>query len=431
MSPVSVSSNGRPAIGRFLGHPVTLWIAFLVVHLILGQLALTTGDVPLGDVTSVYKQWALQAEHGGPIVGIQTPWVYPLLALVPILAPLAAGDRWYAGGWLTMVLLFDAVAFAVVIFRRTPRRIAAAWWWLVFLLLLGPIAVSRLDTVTASIAIVAVLVLAARPRLATVLLTVATWVKVWPAAILAAMVVAMRCRWRILGTAVVTSVGIVAVGLVVGGGPNMLSFISAQADRGLQIEAPISTPWMWAAGLHLPGSFIYFDRNLVTFQVTGDGINTAVALMTPLLVLATLAVLLIGLRAVNGGRSMTRVLPALSLALVTTTIALNKVGSPQYLVWLAAPVIAGLVCQGRAFRTPAILVAVTAGLTQVFYPVLYDVLLNADLVLIAVLTIRNLMFFVLLGWALFSLWHDGRTVEERDENDQAPRSRWPFAHESP
>ena len=88
------------------------------------------------------------------------------------------------------------------------------------------------------------------------------------------------------------------------------------------------------------------------------------------------------------------------LALVVTLIAFNKVGSPQFMSWLAAPTILGLVMRGAAWRTPAILVAVLAALTQVVYPYFYDWLLVAHPVMVGVLTLRNLLEFVLLGWAL-------------------------------
>ncbi|MEO6827278.1 MAG: glycosyltransferase 87 family protein [Microbacteriaceae bacterium] len=411
MSFDSAPISGRSALSRFLRSPVTLWVAFIAVHVVLGELALVTGKAPLGDVTTAYQPWAAHAVQTGSFPGIQTPWVYPIGALPAILAPLLAGEHGYVAGWLVLVLLFDAAAFAAVIHRRTRRRVAAAWWWLGFLLLLGPIAVSRLDALSVALAVVGLVAVASRPHLATVLLTIATWIKVWPAAILAAMVVSMRHRWRIIGLAALASAAIAAIAVALGSGPNVFSFIGTQADRGLQIEAPISAAWMWAAGLHRPGNYIYYDQKILTFQVTGDGIGTAIAVMTPLLLLAVVAVLLTGIRAAAAGRSATDVLPTLSLALVTTTIAFNKVGSPQYVAWLAAPVIIGLILRGKEFRTPAILVAATAALTQIVYPVLYVYLLYADLAMITVLTLRNVLFFVILGWAMWALWTAGRTVE--------------------
>jgi hypothetical protein len=146
--------------------------------------------------------------------------------------------------------------------------------------------------------------------------------------------------------------------------------------------------------------------------------------MNPLLGIAVVVVLLIGIRAVRSGAPMTRLLPSLSLALVATFIVFNKVGSPQYISWLAAPVVIGLVYLGRGFRTPAILVLVTALLTQVLYPNLYILVLNVDPGGLAVLTARNIMLLVVLGWAIWSVWRAAHP--SMDNVDEIPVRVWPF-----
>jgi hypothetical protein len=404
-----------PAVERAAAvarHPIAMWIAFLVVHIWLGWLCLNADGLPLGDVTLVYKPWAQQAETGMAVVGITAPWVYPPLALVPVMVPLLVGAAQYAGGWLTMVLLFDAAAFAVLTVNRGRRATAAAWWWLAFLVLLGPIAIARLDAVSVAIVVVALLWLHTRPRLAAVLLAVATWIKVWPAALIGAVFVVSRDRWRMFMAVFATSLVVVILVLTFGGASNLFSFVTQQTGRGLQIEAPISLPWMWAAAAHQPGSFVYYDKNILTFQVTGPGIDTAIALMTPLLAIAVVVVLMLGIRATYRGAAALVVLPPLSLALVATLIAFNKVGSPQYIAWLAAPVILGVVCNGKHFTTPAILVGITAALTQLVYPYLYVWLLysNPNPLMLGVLTIRNVMEFVVLGCALWMLWRSADTA---------------------
>jgi hypothetical protein len=411
---------------RMARNRIVLWIAFLLVHLWLGWLCLTAHGMPLGDVTLVYLPWAEQTRAGFQIVGIDAPWVYPVLALVPIMLPLLAGAANYAGAWLTMVLVFDAVAFVVLTVPQRRRNLVAAWWWLGFLLLLGPIALARLDAVSVAIVIVALLWLGLRPRLAAVLLSVATWIKVWPAAILASLLVASRHRWRMVAPIAATSVIVVALALAAGSGLNVFSFITQQTGRGLQIEAPISTLWMWRAAFHVPGSWVYYDQDILTFQVTGAGIGTAAALMTPLLAVAAVAVLLIGVRAMHHGAASLAVLPTLCLAMVTTMIVFNKVGSPQYIAWLAPPVIIGLIYQGRRFRSHAVLVALVAALTQAVYPYLYDGLLVADPVMVAVLTARNVALVVLLGWSVTDLW---RCARAGDRHEAAPLAAevWPFS----
>jgi Protein of unknown function (DUF2029). len=412
-----------------LSNPLALWIGFLVVHLVVGYLALIAPGARLGDVTTVYLPWALQA-RGGFVMGIDAPWVYPVVAIVPIMIPLVFGARDYVGAWLTLALLLDAAAFAVLVLGRHRRSTSAAWWWLGFTLLLGPVAISRLDTLSVPIVIVGLLWLGLRPRLATVLLTIATWIKVWPAAVLASLVIATHHRWRVIAAAVVTSAVFVVLALAFGAGANVFSFVSAQTDRGLQVEAPISGIWMWESVLGRPGSFVYYDQPLNTFEVTGDGIDAAIALMSPLLAIAVLVVLLLGIRAARRGRAMTLVLPSLALAVVTALIAFNKVGSPQYMVWLVAPVVLGLVYQGRGFRTPAILVAIMAALTQTFYPYLYDGILMLNPALLVVLTLRNLLLFAVLGWAILALWRGEGAVHDAPLTPEGA-SVWPFAPAEP
>ena len=52
----------------------------------------------------------------------------------------------------------------------------------------------RIDAVTVPLAVAGCLWLVGRPLVASVLLAVATWIKVWPAALLAAAFIAVRRR---------------------------------------------------------------------------------------------------------------------------------------------------------------------------------------------------------------------------------------------
>src|SRR5690606_23732598 len=108
--------------------------------------------------------------------------------------------------------------FAVLLGRKTSgRREAAAWWWLGFLALLGPIALARIDSITVPLAVVALLVVAKHPFVAGVLLALATWMKVWPAALIGALLVASGSRRTILVAGAVTSAAIAVVVIALGG----------------------------------------------------------------------------------------------------------------------------------------------------------------------------------------------------------------------
>lgn len=427
-------AQGWPVLRRAGRNPVVLWSAFILTHLWLGLLNLYADGLPLGDVTIVYKFWTDQVFIADFWVGINSSWVYPILAIFPMLAAAAFGPGLYASTWLSLVMVLDAAGFAAIVgWRRTSRNRAAAWWWIGFLLLLGPIAMGRIDSITVPLAIIGVLFAATRPRVAALILTVAAWIKVWPAALVGALVIASRDRWRVLATAVGTSAVIVLTALLFGSGQNVFSFVTQQTDRGLQVESPVSTIWLWQALLGVPGAYVYYDQRILTWQVTGDGVGVVGSIMTPLLGLVVLAIALVAVIVLRRGASATQLLPALALALVTALIAFNKVGSPQFESWLAVPVILGLVTRRPGNRSwfvvPAVLVALIAALTQSFYPYLYGWLLGLHPILLTLLTVRNVLLFVLLGWAVYTLWNtepaDGRETASPTEVEEDPVA-WPL-----
>ncbi|WP_165063624.1 glycosyltransferase 87 family protein [Marisediminicola senii] len=447
-------ANGEPVLPGWAGElarsPIALWAAFVAVHVVIGLLALYGRGYPLGDVTILYKFWIDQAFTADFWVGIDGPSVYPIVAIVPIfaahlaypiasaipaIAPATAGVELYAISWLAMVTLLDLAAFAVLMRKRgtgsttgpNAGATAAAWWWIAFLLALGPIAVGRIDAVTVPLAVAAVLVISTRPRVAALLLTVAAWIKVWPGAIVVAMVVTMRQRWQVLLTAVAASAGILGLTLSYGAGWNAVSFVAQQTGRGLQVEAPVTTAWMWLAWADVPGTSVYYDQEMLTWQVTGAGVSLTGSLVTPALLLVVALVCAAAVLAMRRGVDASAILPPFVLALVVGMIAMQKVGSPQFMSWLAVPVILGLVSHGagrcRSFRVPAALSLVIAALTHVMYPYLYGRLLGLATPMLVVLTVRNALLFVLLGWAVLAMLsataarrtpqHHHQHVEER------------------
>lgn len=396
-------------IRRRLGGRTALWVAFGLVHALLVWLNLFAPGYPMGDVTGVYRVWAETAQHGWLRMGIDTPWVYPILAFAPMTAALAFGAEWYGQAWLAMVTVLDALAFSVLLGRGafSMRRRAAAWWWVAFLAMLGPIALGRIDAVTVPFAIVGLIWAAGRPRVAATLLTVAAWIKVWPAALVASVVVALRRRIEVATMAAALSAGILGVSLIAGSGANAFGFVAAQAGRGLQIEAPLAVPWLWWIVGGTDRATIVYDRDILTFQVEAPGADAAAALTTPLMALGVAAVLAVGVRAAVRRAPVAALLPPLALAFTTVLLLANKVGSPQFATWLAAPVILGIVLGGSRFLTPAVITAAIALLTHVIYPYWYGWLLVANPGFVLLLTLKVLLLIVLLSWAVVRVWQAG------------------------
>ncbi len=387
-----------------------LWLVFLAAHAFVAWLGWVLPNQPMGDVVLVYEPWARAALGGGAIVGLTEAWVYPQLALVPML--LASLLAWplsllgasgaYLVAWALLVTLLDVIAFAVLTGRRPtgPRRIAA-WFWCAALLALGPIAMYRIDAITVPLALVAGLWIARRPAVAAALLVIGAWVKIWPGALLAASVLAAKQRLRLLLAGGVTMLATVAILFLLARDHTLFGFLAAQTGRGLQIEAVAATPFLWSA---VAGrAQISYSFEILTFQIAAPHAALVGALTVPALVLAVGVLLIGGGFAAARGASYRRLFPPLALALVTALIVFNKVGSPQFITWLLAPVMLWIVLDRARAAVPAILTLVLCGLTFAVYPVLYGGLLAAEVFPIVVLSVRNAVLIALLALCVVHL----------------------------
>ena len=223
----------------------------------------------------------------------------------------------------------------------------------------------------------------------------------------------------------------VIVGAVVagGGGANLFSFLSSQGTRGLQVESVAATPWVLAASGYR-GIVIGFNSKIVTFEVSGPGTAVVAGAMDFALALAFFALAVLIWRARRGGA---HVLLTAALATLALQIVFNKVGSPQFVCWLAAPVAAAL-SQGLAsadrpprptreswhsWRVLAILLLAVAGLTQWVYPLGYGGLLEAHLGMGLVLALRNVLVVVVLVLTVVGLVRAGRDLVPGGPEDEA------------
>ena len=117
-----------------------------------------------------------------------------------------------------------------------------------------------------------------------------------------------------------------------------------------------------------------------------------------MLVLMGLAVL-----AKKQGMGIATRLPALTLGSVATFIVVNKVGSPQFITWLAPVIIFGLVWDGRRFLPLAIVALSISLLTQLVYPWYYWQIVDGMKAGAFTLLVRNLLVAGLMVWSLVHL----------------------------
>lgn len=360
--------------------------------------------IPFGDL-SLYDYWAYLVDNGTGVFGLTTDWVYPALAFLPIWIAGAINLVSYEISWLLLVFVFNTAA-ALILFRPASTSnwfsgTQSSWYFLAAIFLLGPVAVSRIDSVSAAIAIFG-LVAASRKSvgIAAALFTIAGWIKIWPIALFVALVAAFQKKTQVFLVATSITLGIFVTGVLVGG-TTVFGFITQQQDRGIQIEAVMATAWMWLAKFQL--SSIFFDQVVLTNQVSGPQVSELASLSNYIMLFALLVTFFLAARAIRFGRNPTQVFALASLTGVLDLIVFNKVGSPQFMIWLAVALVGLLYFGVKESRFALVIGALVLFLTQLVYPVFYIGLLGLETMPLWLLTFRNLLLVALLVWGNLQL----------------------------
>ena len=384
--------------------------AFVAVHLWIGLVGTVLIPTKAFWDIDLYRWWMWQGLHQGTWPVLDGDWVYPAGAILPMLLP-GLVDTWdtrtYAVAWTVLITVLNAVA-AWTLLRFSLRRsgigpVLGVWWWLGFILLLGPVSIGRLDAVVAPVVVTALALALRHPAVASALLTFGAWIKVAPGALLLPLVMIVRHPWRRL-VLPAASVCVVIAGIVAAGGglSHLFSFLGEQGERGLQLESVAATAWV-LRGLVDDGVRIWMNDEIITWEITGPGTATMAGLLglaLPIAVAATAGLLLwVRLRAgdrLDHAAFLARGALLIALVLIVT----NKVGSPQFIGWLAGPVVVGLARPGREpvgnWRVTAVLVLLIAGLTQWVFPIAYDAITAGTVGASLLLVVRNILLVVTL-----------------------------------
>ena len=387
---------------RRLNFLALFLLTFLTPYLLLGFSALFESVPPLNDVL-LYGYWLQQIELGEPIFGLSQDFVYPYPSLLPMwLAKVIGGEAGILVGWTTLIAILNSLSIGVLTsWGRGGRSVMIAGaFWVTFLLLLGPAGIGRIDAVAAAVCVFGLAALAReRIALAVALFTFGAWIKIWPFALALSVFIAEKQKQLVAVSALCIVAAATIFAVAAGANSSLFSFVLKQSGRGIQIESPIAMIWIWAAKFGQPDTGIYYDKEIITNQVFGPLVEFVSALMTPIMFAALGITVWLGVRAVKAGAERNHVVALMSLTAVLDLIVFNKVGSPQFMAWLAIPMMALIIFSVPRLKILTVSLLLIAATTNLIYPIFYIDLIGLGDLSVGLLTFRNTLLIGLLVYA--------------------------------
>lgn len=430
--PTSPPASPTPAAPQFHPHwadRAALWAAWSLTRLLLVGLSMLTTNAD-GDV--IYYWWAYFGDDP------TTMTEYPAIGTWP-----TAAVAWLSGGdldlfyqiFVTFCLSVDLIFFGLL--QRgavTPQRWRAirraGWWWCLFGLAAGPVFILRLDLFPALAVAASAALLFSRPRAAAAVLALATTMKLWPGVLAAGLVGRFNQAqtWHRLVAFFGSLLGLCALTVVFQGSQRLLSPLSYQNVRGLQIESIPATFPMWLA-FERQENFAVFYAPSKSFEITGPYVPIALQLSSIAMILTVLGAVAVALWYFLRGGWHPYTTMAFYLAIIAALIVSNKVFSPQYIVWLG-PLMAVVLrsdappaasqrlhrLRSTTLAALAVLIPIAAAIGTYIYPFQYDYLLDIyqpELAPIGALVLRNCLMMIIaiiaVLWLLINCRNQART----------------------
>ena len=349
-----------------------------------------------GDV-DLYNFWAKALVRG--IFPIEdSMWQYPPLAGVVFAIP-----QWLFGnaltGFIVFMIVIDLLILITLLIAGLNRfkfnssstslnGLSGAWFWVLWPILMGPLALTRFDVVPTLFALLALMALSnkrVRPYLSGFLLGIGALVKLWP--MLLFVIYPKKVLKKVSASFISTLVLVILFMSTWSVG--FSNFLNNQTSRGLQVESIAATPFVLAKlfGANVEYPFRYGSLEVQAAFATEIGF---------LLNLFTLIVF-IALFVLNYQNKLNYLnLFDKALVIVMISIALSRVFSPQFWVWIGGLAALSLINKETKLKKVIVLLSISAFLTQLLYPGQYVQLLSGEFFA----TLLQLTRVTLFVWAL-------------------------------
>jgi hypothetical protein len=400
---------------RVLALSIKFWFVLaiaLVAQLTLIWLGTASGD-PFGDVRYTYSSWVTTSQQHGYILGLNEPWVYPYIANIPVRLANWIWPADYMTGWFLLVVNLNMLLIAYLLgWGKKMDRVKAAWFFIACVFLCGPVAIGRLEVFSLILTVLAAIsFIDQRKTVSMQFFSLATWIKVSPVAGIFTGFVTSDNRWKFIRNMAIGTSVIVLIGLLLGGNQNMYSFIGLQSGRGIQVESTIAIFWLVQILFKIPGSKIYYDNEILTFQVSGFGVSEVASLMTLVQFGALAITIFLGFRAKRAGADINSLFAWMFLTATLDLLVFNKVGSPQYQLWDIGAALFGILASTPNWKLVTRLTLVTSALSWLIFPIYYGSLLDGTTPGVALLVFRNLGVVAILVYSNIQLTNLGNRAK--------------------
>lgn len=398
-------------MARNLLHRVLLtWFAWVVSRALMIRLIME--DIgPFGDVSYYYNG----------VTGIDPTALkeYPAVGIWPVQVLqglMQSSEDSFHIGFVVMCLILDALFMWFLMPRSDSRSFRAPWFWIAFGVGALHVLVMRLDIFPGIVVGLAAYCVVRHPRIAACLLAVATAMKLWPGVLAAGLVRDYRAKptWNAVAYFIGTLTALCVLVASYGGISRIVSPLTYQGDRGLQVESILATAFTFRAVTNPDGEYSVAYTDFKAFEVFGPGVETAANLTTVLMAATILFAFAWAAWKLFSNSWSAYVTVVWMIFMVFALIVTNKVFSPQYIVWVGPLIAVALILMPRArlLWAIAILSIVMAGLGTVVYPFYYDSIVVSPAwthIGVYALVLRNVLMivtFILSGIWLFKSSRD-------------------------
>ena len=397
--------------------PRMIVIGWLITRLLMLVVLASFESFVVGDVYYYHRKINALFSAGLD----RTLYEYPTPVVWILWLPYGAslGNRvGYLVAFIIFMLALDAL-FTYALWRSAGRRHDTAIdFWLIFVPLIGPLSYLRFDMLPAVLAGGALLAARRKPWVTGALTGLGAAIKLWPALLIGAFM-SYRADRRPAGIAfVVVGFGLALISLIFGGWLRLISPLTWQSDRGLQVESIWATPLMLARAVK-PDYWTVDMSRYQAYEIFGSGVEAWVMISNIATLFGLALIILLTIRAFRYDGSTPVAIGFVIVAIVAIMTITNKTLSPQYLLWLGGPMAALLAFRPQALpgEQPAInrmagQLLILALLTQLVYPLLYDSYLglqgHVKIIIATIVTaIRNL---ALVAFTVEACWLAWRTL---------------------